>query len=296
MLYGMRWAWLFFLATCYAMAASSSAENSPGPGKPAVLTVNPVKATPSLDRGFHQMYNLEFTPAQEEFRCWQAAHPDDPVGFVGEASGLLFGEFHRLGVLEAQLLENDDWFHSKTRLTADEHVNQQMEAILVHADSIANKRLAANANDQDALFALTLANGLRADWAGLIAKQNFSSLRYTRLSTLYGQRLLALDSHFDDAYVATGFAKYLTGSLIAPLRWLVRLGGIDADKQGGLADLKKTASGGRYLAPFAKILLAIAYVRDKNKTEARTLLEALRRDFPANPLFGEAIKRLEQTP
>lgn len=253
-----------------------------------------VSAAPSLDHGFQQMYNLEFGPAREEFRRWQAEHPDNPMGLTCEAAGLLFGEFHRLGVLEAQLLENDDWFHKKDRLSADEGVHQQMEALLVKAEGLAGKRLAANSGDRDALFAMTLANGLRADWTGLISKENFASLRYTRTSTQYGQRLLAVDPKFADAYLATGFAKYITGSLIAPLRWLIRLGGIDADKEGGLNDLKRTAADGRYLAPFARILLAIAYVREKNTAEAKTLLEGLRQEFPANPLFSDALKRIAE--
>lgn len=266
------------------------ASGSSGSGKTSLV----VRQGPSLDIGFHHLYNLEFSLASEEFRRWQSAFPEDPMGPVGEAAGLLFAEFHRIGLLEGQLLESDEWIRSKDRFTADEHVHEQMEALLVRADASANKRLTVDGNDKNALFALTLSNGLRADWAGLVAKQNFTALRYTRASTVYGQKLLTLDPHYDDAYLATGFAKYMTGSLIAPMRWLLRLGGIDADKQGGFNDLQKTASGGRYLAPFAKILLAIAYVREKNKSEATHLLEGLKKDFPANPLFGTALNRIAQ--
>jgi hypothetical protein len=60
--------------------------------------------------------------------------------------------------------------------------------------------------------------------------------------------------------------------------------------------LQLTAEHGRYLAPFARILLAIAYVRDKDKPRAIQLLIGLRAQFPANPLFARELVRLQPAP
>jgi hypothetical protein len=43
-------------------------------------------------------------------------------------------------------------------------------------------------------------------------------------------------------------------------------------------------------------LLAIAYVRDKDKLRARDLLVSLRDEFPRNPLFAQEIARLDTQP
>jgi hypothetical protein len=69
--------------------------------------------------------------------------------------------------------------------------------------------------------------------------------------------------------------------MTAPVRWLLRMGGLPGDKQAGIADLKLTAEHGLYLAPFARILLSIAYVRDKDRIHALELLIALHNQFPA---------------
>jgi predicted Zn-dependent protease len=50
---------------------------------------------------------------------------------------------------------------------------------------------------------------------------------------------------------------------------------------------------GYYLAPYARILLAIAEIREKNFTGARQLLSQLRDEFPGNPLFTQEIARLD---
>ena len=49
----------------------------------------------SLEDGFHYLYNFDFPDAQHEFAAWQSLHPDDPVGFVAEASGSIVDEFDR---------------------------------------------------------------------------------------------------------------------------------------------------------------------------------------------------------
>ena len=96
-----------------------------------------------------------------------------------------------------------------------------------------------------------------------------------------------------DARVATGFSKYVIGSMAAPVRWILRLGGISGDKNAGIAELQMTAQHGHYLAPFARILLAIAYVREKDRPRAREILASLRDEFPRNPLFAREIARLD---
>jgi hypothetical protein len=80
----------------------------------------------------------------------------------------------------------------------------------------------------------------------------------------------------DHDHLATGVSQYIIGSMAAPIRWLVRLGGVSGDKEKGIAELQLTAQFGHYLAPFARILLAIAYVREKDKPRARELLISLR--------------------
>ena len=248
-----------------------------------------------LDRGFSGLYNLDFNGAQKDFATWQQLHPDDPVGPVSEAAGFLFSEFNRLGILEAQFFENDSAFNDRKKQTADPAVRRQFQQAIDKAENLAHARLAKDSKDQDALFAMTLSSGLQADYAALIDKRNLASLHYTKEASVFAQQLLGVCPHCYDALVATGFSKYIIGSMAAPVRWLLRMGGLPADKQGGISDLKTTAEHGHYLAPFARILLSIAYVREKNKEAAVQLLSGLQKQFPANTLFPREIARLQSS-
>jgi hypothetical protein len=128
----------------------------------------------------------------------------------------------------------------------------------------------------------------------LIEKRNLASLHFTKEASAWAQQLLAIcNNGCSDVLVATGFSKYIIGSMSAPVRWVLHMGGLPGDKRAGIADLQTTAEHGRYLAPFARVLLAIAYVRDKNKPRALELLTSLQTQFPANPLFPREITRLQ---
>lgn len=249
----------------------------------------------TLDDGFHSLYNFDFSDAEHEFAAWQALHPDDPVGFVGEASGYIVDEFDRLGVLEIQLLVRDSSFQSKKKLSPDPVIRAKFEKALQNAEGRARARLARDPRDRDALFAMTLAAGLRADYLALIEKRSLASLSSANEARTWGEKLLAVDPNYYDAYLASGCGKYIVGSLVAPIRWALRLNGISGDKAEGIKELTLTAEKGNYLAPLARILLAIAYLREKRPQEARQLLSSLQADFPRNPLFPKAIAKIDSS-
>ncbi len=275
---------LTFLSVVFLAAASRASET--------VI----VASSPSLDQGFQLLYNLEFGQAHRLFLGWEQGHPDDPLGPACDAAGFLFSEFSRLGILESQFLENDKAFNDRKKFDPDPKVKDQFNGALDKAEAEAHTRLSKDPKDPNALFALTLSSGLRADYAALIEKHNLASLHFTKEADGWAEQLLAVDPNCYDAHVATGFSRYIIGSMSAPVRWLVRLGGVSGDKQAGITELKLTAEHGQYLAPFARILLSIAYVRDKDKARARKLLAALRDQFPANPLFPLEIARLDAQP
>jgi hypothetical protein len=247
-----------------------------------------------LDSGFRLLYDLDFVGAQKAFEFWEKQNPDNPMGPASEAAGTLFSEFNRLGVLESQFYEDDSVFGARKKYEADPQQRTRFEQQLSRAEDLAKARLGRDARDRDALLAMTLSSGLRSDFAALIEKRNLESLHYTKEATTWSAQLLAVDPTCYDAHLAGGVSRYIIGSMSAPVRWLVRLGGVSGDKEGGIAELQTTAAKGQLLAPFARILLAIAYVREKELPRAHDLLLALQREFPNNTLFGRELARLDK--
>jgi hypothetical protein len=258
---------------------------------PASGTAQTVEAT--LDESYRAMYNLQFEQALAKVAEAKTLAKDDPVPWMTEATAILFQEFDRLHILTSEMFTSDEKFAARDAHNWDANRKQQFEEALKTAEKLAQQRLSRDKNDIRALFALTIVNGLRADNSALIEKKNLTALAYTRTASGYAERLLALAPDYYDAYIATGMGKYLIGSKSAPVRWVLRLGGLKGDQEEGLRELTLVAEHGHYLAPFARILLAFDDMRHKNKTEARKKLAWLCEKFPNNTHFSEEMGKLD---
>lgn len=262
----------------------------------AIVCAAPLSAlsgdTP-LDQGYRQMYNLDFDGAHQTFQKWHQLHPDDPMGPVSDAAAYLFSEFERLKILQSELFINDDEFVSRRRPDPDPALKRAFDAALNQSTHLADRVLAKDPKNADAMFAKLLAMGLRQDYLALIEKKYFAALSLMKQGRHLAEKLLALQPNYYDAYLAIGMENYMLSLKPAPMRWLLKIGGAETDRSKGIAKLRLTAEKGRFLAPFARLLLAVAAARDKDYPRARELMAGLVRDFPRNRLYARELARLQ---
>jgi outer membrane protein assembly factor BamD (BamD/ComL family) len=246
---------------------------------------------PLLDRGYQEMYNLQFAEAHRNFHEFEKTHPQNPMGPVSDAAAYLFLEFDRLKILRS------DFFAGKTALGAstgkpDPATTHDFEADLEKANQLSEELLKRNPADETALFAVVLRIALHADYAALVQKQYMQSLREIKRAQVDADKLLAKYPDYYDAYLARGVENYLLSQKPAPVRWVLRLTGAETDRQAGINALQVVAKRGHYLKPYAKVLLAIAALRAGSKAEAKSIISELAREFPHNDLFQDELKKL----
>ena len=246
-----------------------------------------------LDQGYRAIYNLDFDRAESAFTQWEMREPENPLGPASRASGFLFREFERLGVLRSELFADDKSFESRSKLLPDPQLKLRFQQQVSLADHLAGEILAEHPSSTDALLAKTLVNGLQADYAALIEKRNSESLSYAKEGRRWGERLLRADASCYDGYLALGAENYLVSIKPMFVRWLARLAGASADREQGIQQLRLTAQNGRFLKPLAKLLLAVAALRDHDPLMARKLLTELQQEFPQNPLYSYELSRLK---
>ena len=285
------------VTTCLALPAfAAPAQKTPTQKTPmpagTAASASSLGTTP-LDRGFYDMYNLDFPQAHQQFATWMAAHPDDPMGPVCDAAAYLFTEFHRLGVLDVQLFAEDNNFENRNKNVPDPAIKVAFDQRLDQANHLADAVLAKSPQDTRALFVKTLANGLHGDYAQMIEKRDFAGLQYTKAASQYADQLLKIDPQHYDAYLAIGLENYILGLKPAPVRWLLNLAGAQTNSVVGKQDMQLAATKGHYLAPFARLLLAVAALRDHDKTKAKELLSSLATEFPNNPLYARQLAKIQ---
>lgn len=246
-----------------------------------------------LNAGYRQMYNLNFAGAHQTFARWQQQHPQDPLGPVSDAAAYLFAEFDRLKILEFDLFTDDSAYDSRPKLVPDPSVKAAFDQDLSKADALVSQVLARSPQDTNAMFAQILANGLRGDYSALVEKKNFAGFRYMKNSRVMAEKLLNLDPSRYDAYLAVGVENYLLSLNPAPVRWILRMAGAETEKARGIQELRLTAEKGHLLAPYARLLLAVAALRDKDHTTARSLLSGLAQEFPQNNLYKKELERIQ---
>jgi len=243
---------------------------------------------PLLDRGYKEMYNLQFAEAHRTFGEWEKLYPEDPLGPVSDAAAWLFLEFDRLHILQSEFFTHDQHFTTDHKLTPDPVVKQNFRAAIEASRALA----ARHPESSNALFAVLLSNGLESDYSALIEKRYLASFQQMKAGRAMAEHLLAQDPQFYDAWLAVGLENYMLSIKPAPIRWLLRLSGGETNRAVGLEKLRLTAEKGHYLAPFAKLLLAVVALRDRDTERARELLTGLSREYPLNPLYRQELIRM----
>jgi hypothetical protein len=251
---------------------------------------------PELKEGFRLLYVQKYPEARKKFSAWTSEHPDDPFGFVSEAASYLFEEFYRQGVMTSDFFMDDKKFLRGIEGKPDPERLKNFDAALTQARKLANVRLEKDKNDAAGLFALTLAAGMESNADSILEKKHLDGLKRMKEANEHAKLLLAQRPDANDAWVAPGSADYIIGCLSGGARMVLWFGGIHGDKKLGMELVGKTAEKGRYLEPFAKVLLALAARREKQEALAQKLFRELTEEFPESPLFAAEYAKVMGRP
>jgi hypothetical protein len=252
-----------------------------------------IPSVPQIESGYRQMYNLDFDDAHKTFALWEREHPNDPLGPASNAAAYLFAEFDRLKILHSEFFVEDSLFRHRPKVVPDPAVRQAFDAELAKAEQLAEGILAREPRNTGALFAKVLLLGLRADYQALIERHYLDSLKVMKNGRVTAEKLLSIEPAYYDAYLAVGVENYMLSLKAAPVRWVLQMGGAETDRDRGIENLRLTAEKGYYFVPYARLLLAVAALRQKDQKQARDILTGLARQFPRNKLYTEELARLQ---
>ncbi len=254
---------------------------------------SPSPASETISSAVRQMYNSKFELSRETLSAYSTAHPKDPLASSLRAASYLFSELDRGGALVHDLLKDDRTIAGAKTGHVDPVATAALNMAATQTRQEAAALLARNPHDTNALLALCIVSGVQRDYLALVQHRLRESYEYIKESQDYASRLLVEDPTAYDAYVTKGFTEYLVASLPFYLRWPMKLDNVSGTKQQGLDDLRVAAKSGQYLRPFAQLLLAMFYLREKQQPQTERLLAQLAHDYPDNPAFGLELRKLE---
>jgi hypothetical protein len=268
---------VLILAACFCLFAGAAAD------------------PPSLEEAVQHLYDFDFPGTYDVLDRCISAHPQDPLPYAFRSSAYLFSELDRLGILESVFLIDDNRIvEKKNPPTPDPAIRANFLKALEDTQTRAEAILKQRPADRDALFAMSISQGVATDYMALVEKRQISSLTSARRSNDYAQRLLKVDPKFYDAYLTAGLSEYMLGSLPFFIRWFVHFDNVNGSKEKGKQNLELVSREGHYLRPFAKILLGIISLREKKPRDAQMMLRDLSHEYPGNPLFHKELAKLDQ--
>jgi hypothetical protein len=271
----------YFLALVLLLSPmTGSAREVPHMDTPAFTSV------PELSTGFDLLYQQRFAEARETFANWESRNPEEPFGEVAIAASYLFEELYRQNVLTSDFFLNEKKFLNGIDGKPNPERMRLFSEALAQTRQLARERQKTRPNDGEALLSLTLAAGMEADALSILEKKHLEGLKRMKEANKYAKQLLAQHPDATDAYIAPGIANYIIGSQSAGSRFALWFGGIHGDKKLGMEQVAKTAENGRYLQPFAKIILALAARRENQNALAQRMLLELKEQYPDNVLFA----------
>jgi len=256
------------------------ARETHGVESPAFTTV------PELSAGFDLLYRQRFAEAREAFANWESRNPEQPFGQVAIAAGYLFEELSHQGVLTSDFFLNEKKFLHGIEGNPDPERMSHFRDALARACELARERQKTNPKDGEALLALTLAAGMESDAESILQKKHLAALKSMKKANGYAKELLAQHPDATDAYIALGIANYIIGSQSGGTRFALWFDGVHGDKKLGMELVGRTMENGRYLQPFAKIILALAARREKQDALAQRLFRELNEQYPDNQQFA----------
>ena len=247
----------------------------------------------AIDDAYNRLYNFDFAGSHRILDEHIRLNPKDPLGHTTRAATYLFFELDRLKILAGEFFSDDKKISGDDKLEPDPQIREKFFGALDEAQRLAEARLTGDPGDSVALFSFCMTEGMRTDYMAFVEKKQFRSLGSAKKSHRYAVELLRRHPTFVDAHLTTGLTEYLVGSLPFFIRWFVRFDQVQGSKQQAIAHLEKVSREGRYLGPFARILLSLLYLREKKPEMTIRLLEDLTKEFPENSLLRYELTKIK---
>jgi hypothetical protein len=245
----------------------------------------------ALVSAVNDLYEANFEVSRQALTEYSALHPQDPLPYSMKAASYLFSELERAGALKGNFL-SDDKNVQRGAYKPDKLAAAGLEDAVKLTRKYARLRLLAEPEERNALLAMCIVTGVQRDYLALVEHKLRESYSFIRESNVYSKRLLRADPTAYDAYLTKGFTEYLVASLPFYLRWMMSLDEVTGTREQGLSDLQIAAQSGEYLKPFAQLLLAMFYLREKKDDKTEELLAQLTEQYPANKTFRSEYDKL----
>ena len=240
---------------------------------------------PFTASGFEHFYNMDYDRAVQDFERVLKDHPNDPTAINHVIDGVMMRELYETGAMSTGELAGSGFVNASHR-AVDPKVKERIKQLVQNAETLEEKRLAADPNDVDALFARGVTRAQFSLYTALLERAWFSALRNAVGARHDHERVLELKPDYTAAKLVVGSHNYVMGSLPWSVKAAVALVGLSGSKEKGLEYLKQVGQSDAENSVDAQIVLALFLRREGRFDEARNIVHGLVARYPRNYLLA----------
>jgi tetratricopeptide (TPR) repeat protein len=236
-------------------------------------------------QAFRLAYNLDYPEAVATFDKALAIDPNDSATHRARATAVwLHIIFRRGSITVDQYLGGT----SRSDLKLEKPPADAAETFHRHASEalrLAERRLAANPRDVQALYDVGAAVGLQASYAATVEGRIGGAFGAARRAYDSHEKVLALDPSRKDAGLIVGTYRYVVATLSLPARWVAYIAGFGGDKTKGLKFVEDASRYPGDVQVDAKFALMLLYNREERYLDALAVIRELMAEFPRNRIL-----------
>ncbi len=261
--------------------------------QPVSNAFSPEEEARIVEQGLDHFYNHEFMDAIQYFERLRDGDPERArwQNYVG--MGYFYEQLNEAGSLESDLFGASNRFFKKN-ITPDPALSRPFLTANQLAIEACETGLEEDHQDQESLYSCGVAYAARSAYQGLIERSLIGALASARKANNFHTQLLDLDERHYDAYLIPGLYDFVTGSLPRAARFLFFFAGLNGDKQRGIRLIEVVSKWGVSSRHDARILLTVAYRREKRYADARQVIGTLAETFPRNYIFPLEVASLHR--
>ena len=219
------------------------------------------------------------------FEHFRAAHPGDPQATAYLLEALIFEELYRQDLLDTTFYANDGFLTGRHATEEDPATRNKIFALADEAVREADRRLAENPGDVDALFARAWVRSLRCTYVAMVERGFATGFRLASKAKDDAERVLQLDPDYVDAKLVVGVYEYVVGALPWPFKLMIGFAGITGSKSTGLSLLRDAGNHGVITSVEARTAIALFLRREAKYLEGIDVVRSLKKEYPHDFLF-----------
>ena len=257
----------------------------------ASLLIGQTPADPNA-AAFDHFYDMNYNLATQEFRDFTVAHPQSADGWNYLAQAIFYSGMFDCGIMGSDLVKDNDAILHSAKVVLPPERDLEMHNALDKAEALARGRLGENPNDANALYALGVSYGLRANYELLAKHAWLAGLKAANESRKLHEQVIKIDPTNYDARLVPGTHQYMVGTLPLFIRIAAKAAGVNGNKAEGLKKVELTATRGDRSKVDAQILLAVLYRREGRSASGIPILQKLSDSYPGNFVFRVELAKL----